>query len=297
MKIRYNTIHTKKGTIVILFLVLLILLTILFLIEEIKKQRPQKKVNEITHEEKIKVEKEKEIENCVPLPKKRQCGKIALIIDDVGWNPEIVSKITKLNVPLTLAILPDSPFGLKIAQQLSGRKNLEMILHVPLEPEVNSSSETRLMQGFLTISMSNEEINKKIDEYFEKFGPYITGVNHHMGSRFTTDKEKMEILLQKIKEKKLIYVDSLTAKESVGYLLAKDMGIPSTKRDIFIDGSSEHSEIANCLEKAAKIASQKGMVVAIGHARTSTFTVLEQKIPELKEQGYQFLLISQVIKQ
>ncbi len=145
--------------------------------------------------------------------------------------------------------------------------------------------------------MTDEEIKQKVDDYLIKFGPYIKGVNHHMGSRFTADREKMEVLLQEIKDKKLMYVDSLTSKKSVGYLLAKEMGIPSTKRDIFIDNSPRYSEISSKLEEATKIAAQKGTVVAIGHARTTTLSALETIIPELKKQGCQFLLITEVTKQ
>lgn len=284
----------RRGTgILILALVFLILLTLLYIIEEINKKTAVKPPV-ATREKKISTEKKTELPEFV-LGKKQGHGRIAIILDDVGWNPDIIGKIKKIDVPLTLSILPDSPFGLKIAQQMSGEKNVDIFLHIPLEPE-SSMTETNLAQNFLTTKMSNKQIEEKIDDYFARFGPYITGVNNHMGSKFTTDREKMEILLRKIKEQKLVYVDSLTSKKSVGYTLAREMGVPSTKRDIFLDNSSEYSEISRNLEEAAKIAEQKGVVVAIGHARTNTLKVLEEKIPELKKQGYQFIPISEAIK-
>ncbi len=212
----------------------------------------------------------------------------------MGWNPEILTELRNLNIPLTLSVLPDSPFGLKIAQQAAKSKNFEVFLHIPLQPE-SSRNDTGISQSFITTDMNRKEIEEKFDYYFENFEPYISGVNHHMGSKFTTDQEKMEILLEKIKEKKLVYIDSLTAANSVGYKIAKKMNIPSGKRDIFIDNSADYEQIAMAIEKAAKLAETR-TIIAIAHSRSTTVEVLKNKIPELKQQGYQFIFASKAIQ-
>ncbi|MCM8822095.1 MAG: divergent polysaccharide deacetylase family protein [Candidatus Omnitrophica bacterium] len=283
---------SKNGSgILILFLVFLIFLTLLFLLQETKKKEPSVKTHKFVPKKMFSKTEETSIQ---PHPSKetRRNGKIALIIDDVGWNPDIIAWVKKINVPLTLAVLPDSPFGLKIAQQASNGKNIQIILHIPLEPE-NPGDEKKTSKTYLTTSMSKEEIAEKFDEYMKKFAPYVCGVNHHMGSKFSANQEKMEILLQKIKEKNLVYIDSLTTSKSVGYSLARQMGIPASKRDIFIDNPSDYAEIVKTFESAARMAEKKEMVIVIGHARTTTLKALENKVPELEKQGYKFIPITQ----
>ncbi|HXK45643.1 MAG TPA: divergent polysaccharide deacetylase family protein, partial [bacterium] len=274
----------------ILFLVFLILVTGLFLLEEIKKKSlPLQFHKQLPSEKHTKIKQEKLPVN---LPEKTEgAGQIALILDDVGWNPDIINHVQKLQIPITLAVLPDSPFGYKIAKQLANK----LLLHIPLEPE-NSNSETKIAPDFLTTSMGNEELKEKMDDCLKKFEPYIVGVNHHMGSKFTANQEKMEVVLEEIKRKKLVYVDSLTSTQSVGYTLARQMGIKTGKRDVFIDNSNEYDQISRSLEKAVLLAKEKGTAIAIGHARTTTLKVLESKIPEMKDRGYKFVPITKVLK-
>ncbi len=280
----------KRGSgLLILFLIFLILLTCLFITEQIKKKPYPEK---IVTEKKIIAPEKKEISYEGTSSKK---GKIAIILDDVGWNPDITVHIKRIQVPLTLAILPDSPFGLRIAKNLSGKQNIELLLHIPLEPE-RTDSDTSISGSFLTVSMDDDEIKNRIDEYFEKFGPYIVGINNHMGSKFTQNQEKMDLLLKEIKEKKLIYVDSLTTQKSIGYSEAKKIGVRSIKRDIFLDNSSEPEEIVQGLLMAGKIAKKKGSAVAIGHARANTLKVLEEKLPEMLKEGYSFVSITQITR-
>ncbi|HOK80703.1 MAG TPA: divergent polysaccharide deacetylase family protein [bacterium] len=285
----------KHGSgVLILFLVFLILLTGLFLLEEIKNKSLSFKLHkEGPIEKHIKTE-EKKLPAILP-GKLRGAGQIALILDDVGWNPDITNHLKKIQIPITLAILPDSPFGYQIAKQMANKPDVELLLHIPLEPE-NLNSETKIATGFLTTSMENEELKEKMDGYLKKFEPYIVGINHHMGSKFTADQEKMAVILEEIKEKKLVYVDSLTSKNSVGYTLARQMGIKTGKRDVFIDNSNEPDQISRSLEKALLLAKENGTAIVIGHARITTLKFLEDKIPEIKNEGYTFIPITKALK-
>ncbi len=279
--------------VLILFLVFLVLLTFLFLVEQIKKKPyPEKKPTPL--ERKFITPGKKKILPEV-IPEKAGAGEIAIILDDVGWNPDIVSQIKRIPVPLTLAILPDSPFGLKIAKQLSGRPGVELILHIPLEPE-RTNSETLLLDGFLTVKMDDEQIRDKFNDYLARFGSYIVGVNNHMGSKFTKDQEKMAVLLEEIKKKKLVYIDSLTTQKSVGYTEAKKMGIKTARRDVFLDNSPDREKIIQGLIMTGEIARNKGTAVAIGHARTNTLKILEEKLPEMLKEGYRFVPVTKLTR-
>lgn len=284
----------KHGTgILILFLVFLILLTSLFLIEQIIGKSYPKKKSIPFETEPFPQDKKKILPETQHIP--TALGEIAIILDDVGWNPDIVAQVKKIPIPLTLAILPDSPFGLKIARQLSGSPNIELFLHIPLEPE-KTNTESLLSEDFLSVLMDNEELKNRFNKYLEKFSPYIVGVNNHMGSKFTKNQEKMEVLLKEIKEKKLVYIDSLTTEKSFGYIEAKKMGIKTARRDVFLDNSTVREEIIQNLLKAGEIAKNRGTAVAIGHARTNTLKVLEEKIPEMLKDGYRFIPATKITR-
>ncbi|MCM8817897.1 MAG: divergent polysaccharide deacetylase family protein, partial [Candidatus Omnitrophica bacterium] len=166
---------------IVLFLILLILIVSLKILEEFKKE--QKKITKLVPPE-IKKEIPKEIEK-----KKIKKGKVAIIIDDVGWNLSIIKELEEINKPLTLSILPKAPYSEKIVKELKD-KNFELFLHLPLEPSPPSQC---LDKGLIKVDMDAEEIKKVFEDNVRYFLPYIKGVNNHMGSLFTTNEEKMRI--------------------------------------------------------------------------------------------------------
>ncbi len=97
-----NSKSTCRGSgILIMFLILVVLLTFLFLMEEMKKQGPVTRPPEGTKGN-VKTEEKKEIKDSIPSDIEKHSGQIALIIDDVGWNPEITTWVKRFNIPLTL---------------------------------------------------------------------------------------------------------------------------------------------------------------------------------------------------
>lgn len=107
-----------------------------------------------------------------------------------------------------------------------------------------------------------------------------------MGSLITEDKEKMTEILKIAKEKGWYYVDSVTTGKSVAYDTAKELGIPTVKRDIFLDSTQSKEKIKENLRKAINIAKEKGYSVAIGHVGAEGGKVTANAINEvLKEVG------------
>lgn len=64
------------------------------------------------------------------------------------------------------------------------------------------------------MSMKKEEVERKVEDDINQI-PYVDGVNNHMGSMVTEDTELMRVILQKVKEKGLFFVDSHTTGKSV----------------------------------------------------------------------------------
>lgn len=216
--------------------------------------------------------------------------KVAIIIDDIGNDFEIEKEISKIKADITLAVLPFKKDTQKAVSYFQAR---ELILHLPLEPMNKKQVEDKMLK----ISMSEREIKSKFDKYFSSLKTDLAGINNHKGSRFTSDTESMEYLLDKIKGKKqnLYFLDSYTINSSVAFNLAQKMEIPTARRDVFLDNSKKKQDIKTQLKKLINIAKNEGSAIWIGHGYQETISVLIKKIPKLKKE-VGFVTASQIVK-
>ena len=99
-----------------------------------------------------------------------------------------------------------------------------------------------------------------------RFDEYV-GVNNHMGSKFTADPEAMATLMDEIKRRGLLFLDSFTTTDSVGAQLARAFEVPYARRDVFLDNVMSAEAIAVQLEILESIAARQGVAVGIAHPR------------------------------
>ena len=113
---------------------------------------------------------------------------------------------------------------------------------------------------------------------------------------FTEDYEKMEIILQAIREKELYFLDRRTTDKTVGYNLAQTMHIRTAQRKLFIDNIQDQQAVEKQLQKIPRLAEKNGgSVVAIGHPYPSTIAALKSYLPHLEEQGVAIVPLSQLV--
>ena len=141
--------------------------------------------------------------------------KIALDIDDVGYDENSIDKLVSLHSVITFAIFPDAPFSRQIDFKLH-ESGYETIMHIPMEPV-----DIKLFpgDGALFVYMDRKEIKNKIDADAAML-PYIDGANNHEGSLFTSDKEKICYAVSVFKKKSMFFFDSLTDDDSYAYSCA-----------------------------------------------------------------------------
>ncbi|MBE9504749.1 MAG: divergent polysaccharide deacetylase family protein [Proteobacteria bacterium] len=217
--------------------------------------------------------------------------KLAVIIDDIGFNKRFTD-LLDIQVPLTLAIIPFTPYSREAATK-GHTAGLEVMLHLPMEPKGYPASNPG--QGALLTTMSeNDILNQTIADLNDV--PNIKGVNNHMGSSFTEYSKGMKIVLKEIKKRNLFFVDSKTSIHSTGYSLAKAMNIRTAERHVFLDNVQTEEAITQQLLEAVKVAKDKGEAVAIGHPYPSTVIVLRKLAPHLKEEGVELVLASALVK-
>ena len=71
-------------------------------------------------------------EKMPPLPEVTK-GKIAIVIDDLGYSLNNLDILKQIKPPITVAVLPNLEYSVNIAKNMH-RLGFEVILHLPLEP-------------------------------------------------------------------------------------------------------------------------------------------------------------------
>ncbi|MFW6131901.1 MAG: divergent polysaccharide deacetylase family protein, partial [Candidatus Aminicenantaceae bacterium] len=141
-------------------------------------------------------------------------NKVAVIMDDMGYSLKAISDICSIKKPITISILPFSPFAQETAQ-IAHKNKLEIILHLPLESNHDKGGNIRT-KGIIRSNMNEDEIVKILDTNFSQV-PFVKGANNHMGSKITADKNYMEIILKYFKAKNFFFIDSVTTEKSTAY--------------------------------------------------------------------------------
>jgi len=217
--------------------------------------------------------------------------KAAFIIDDLGYETEVAKKMMELEFPVALSILPFLQYSEFTAEE-GEKNNKEIMLHLPMEANNNGTDPG---PGAIKSDMSEEEIRQAVRDCIFNF-PYIIGVNNHMGSKITEDREIMEIVLEEIKKYNLFFIDSVTTKDSIAYEVAREMEIKSAVRSVFLDNENDMDYIKGQILEVQETALREGEAIAIGHSRINTFYVLKRMVPELIKAGIEIVPVSELVK-
>ncbi len=218
--------------------------------------------------------------------------KIVIIIDDMGMSGVYTKAAEALPAAVTLAYLPYAPSVALQAER--GRKaGHELLIHTPMEPVSKDiyPGPIALLDG-----MSKAEINATLDKIFASFEGYV-GINNHMGSRLTQNEDVMAVVMERLAERGLLFVDSKTIKSSVAEKIAAKKGLYFAGRDVFLDHEETPEFVAGALARLEKVAHARGVGIAIGHPKKATIEALQEWIPTLADKGLVLVPISDVVKQ
>ncbi len=215
----------------------------------------------------------------------------AIIIDDVGYNVDIVRSLGALDRPLTLAVLPGCPHTRDSAQAALGF-GLEVMLHLPLESFEHGAARA---PGTIDTNMPRAEIGKRVAAFLDEI-PGARGVNNHTGSKATEDPAVMIGVLEVIKARGLYFIDSRTSRRTVAYDAAKALGIPCASRRVFLDQPPGAGTVRARLEELFRLARKDGAAVGIGHARVETVEALKTGLALADAAGVKLVFASQIVR-
>lgn len=215
---------------------------------------------------------------------------IAVVIDDMGLDRARSARAVALPAPLTLAFLPYARnFETQMAEARA--RGHEILVHVPMQPSGTEDPGP----GALTLALGDAEIRRRLSAALDR-ADLAVGINNHMGSRFTVEREAMQPVLEELKARGLLFLDSRTAGATVGPTLARDIGVPSAARDVFLDNDPSPDAVRARLEETETIARRHGHAVAIGHPHDGTLEALGAWLDEVRRRGFALVPVSTIVR-
>jgi len=210
---------------------------------------------------------------------------ISIIIDDLGQSSERDNRTLALPGPVTMAVMPDTPHATTFARQ-AHKAGKTVILHMPMDPATGPYAWHPVVP--LT------ELAKRLDAALAKV-PYAAGINNHMGSRMTAQRQPMAWLMGELQQRHLFFVDSRTSAATVAAAEAQRIGLANVSRDVFLDDVRTSEAITAQLQEGVALARRQGSAVLIGHPYPQTLAVLEREMPRLQSQGIELITLQQMI--
>lgn len=217
-------------------------------------------------------------------------GKLAVVIDDAGRDLESQHVYESLGIPLTLAVMPNQVHTRDAALSWHAH-GLPVILHQPMESVSGIGMESKV----ILTSMGDEEIRSLLKSSLSQV-PEAVGINNHQGSKATTDRHTMDVVMNELHHRHLFFFDSRTNSTTAADAAAASYGVPYVRNDLFVDNEADVAAISAMIREAAKRAQKYGTYVIIGHCRPKTAEAFRQMVPQLEKEGIQFVYVSSLAK-
>jgi polysaccharide deacetylase 2 family uncharacterized protein YibQ len=217
-------------------------------------------------------------------------ARLAIIIDDCGQWPDTERGFIALPVALTLSVLPYVRYGPQIARDADAAGK-GVMMHLPMEPRSGIDPGP----GRITIAMDDDAIAKQVRDDLAAV-PLAAGVNNHEGSRATADDRVMRDVAAVLAERHVFFIDSRTSAATVAERETSAAGVPTARRDVFLDDVADVAATESQLRRAAALAKAHGSAIAIGHPRPTTLLAVRSLLPELAGAGITLVLARDLVR-
>ncbi|HUI46714.1 MAG TPA: divergent polysaccharide deacetylase family protein [Nitrospirota bacterium] len=217
---------------------------------------------------------------------------IAIVIDDLGMDMKQARDVISLPAKITFAVMPGLAQSRNVAE-LAEQNSHEVLIHVPMEYRGKNGKPA---PGILRSDMTPMEFLTTVSSDLESV-PGAVGINNHEGSALTENKEAMKFLMAELKARNLMFLDSLTSPKSVAYATAKEFGLRSGKRDVFLDNEIDNPvSIRKQLDELVEVARKNGKAIGIGHPHPVTIIELRKWLADAGNQGFEIVPVSRLMQ-
>lgn len=216
---------------------------------------------------------------------------VAIVIDDLGLGAENTRRAIALDSAVTLALMTYAP-NLADWSNAARAARHEILVHVPMQP-INGKIDPG--PRALTVGLSDAEILDRLRWGLGRLDGYV-GINNHMGSRFTQDRAGMSVVMEEVKTRGLLFLDSVTIGRTVGAATAEAMRVPAAERNVFLDDEATVAGVSRQLAVLEQVARKHGTAIAIGHPHPATLSVLAEWLPRATSRGVAVVPLTSVVR-
>jgi len=117
-----------------------------------------------------------------------------------------------------------------------------------------------------------------------------------MGSRFTASGEDLIPVMRELKQRGFFFLDSRTTASSRVEKVARELGVMSSRRDVFLDDERSATAIQQQLSRAEDFARKHGSVIAIGHPYPETLKELSVWTARIEDRGFRLAPLHEVLE-
>ncbi len=217
--------------------------------------------------------------------------RIAVVVTGLGLSGAATeAAIQELPGSVTLAF---SPYAKNLDQWMTLARTAghEVLLDLPMEP-IDYPQQDPGPYTLLTSIDPKQNLFKM--QWLLSRGTGYVGVTNHMGSRFTASGKDLGPVINTMKSRGLLFLDSRASDQSVAAKMAREANMPWALNNRFIDAEASRPAIDARLGEVEEIAKKTGFAVAMGSAYPVTMERVAKWIPEAEKRGFAIAPVSAI---
>ena len=215
----------------------------------------------------------------------KKVADVYIVLDDGGHNLNHLQPFLNLDIPLTIAVLPELSYSKESALRIT-KAGKTLILHQPMQA-INLSTDPG--PSAIMPEMSADQIRNLLTKNLDSLGIKV-GLNNHEGSLITADTYAMKVVMEVCKERGMFFLDSRTNSKSVCKSVASEYGVKLYERNTFLDNTPSQADMIAMFKSGIEVAKKNGSVIMIGHVWSgkNLADVLQKMYDEYYPQGFIF---------
>ena len=226
-----------------------------------------------------------------PFPERETRKRIGIIMVDMGaFGAKTNMALDILPPEVTFGFLP---FGDRLQSWVdtSRKAGHEAVLMVPMEPEGYPRNDPG--PATLLVSKSTENNILRLERHLKKAVGYV-GVLSMSGSRFQADIRSLRPILEQVRDRGLLFIDSRVAPGGAAAKEAGDLATPWVVANLFIDPDPSRATVDRQLEMLEEIAGRDGAAIGIGRPYPTTIRRIPGWARLLRDKGFVLAPVSAI---